>query len=556
MEGIDNKFDVILKRNTYIPCRNKKIYRPIIDYQPQVGIRIYEGTNKYAKDNTLLGEFILNITPKKIEDSKIEVSFEIDEHLILHVSAVQLAEGKSKEVSINKKNQILTNEELELEKKRIESSKMINMNENEKIKYSKITEQQKEFFSSKNVKKKSEKEINDFIELIENYIAEFKIKENNIHFMITLFRLYNLLILQKKTTFDLLEEKINKYLFQISEIDIFYALNFISKYDLEKTFQEDLMILISTFFSTKGITYLSDDFIENKTISFELFQLSLKIFDNLFAQNSELKDHQQILEIIKDNEQNLKYIKINDISLKIKEIYDKNNNDEKYLNQIIELYQTLVNLIKDKNEIAYINNFDILYKLGDNNNYLLNIIEIMKSFNAFIQYIDEGNDSTIKKREFTRKLNELNKYCEESKNVNQEYFKNDFNDQTCNKIIDEVTQKYNEDKEKYKLTNFVHFIIENYPPITMPKSINEFKKKPSIKILAASYSKRLTTKFKALKNKEKLREKINVFVSEMFSNNVELIPESENENDNGEDTDNEDDVNAVTSGRTNYTNQK
>ena len=203
MEGKDKKFDVILKRNTYIPCRNKKIYKPITDYQKQVGIRIYEGTNKYAKDNTLLGEFILNITPKKIEDSKIEVSFEIDEHLILHVSAVQLAEGKSKEVSINKKNQILTNEELELEKKRIESSKMINMNENEKIKYSKIIEQQKEFFSSKNVKKKSEKEINDFIELIENYIAEFKIKENNIHFMITLFRLYNLLILQKKTTFDL-----------------------------------------------------------------------------------------------------------------------------------------------------------------------------------------------------------------------------------------------------------------------------------------------------------------------------------------------------------------
>ena len=75
------------------------------------------------------------------------------------------------------------------------------MNENEKIKYSKIIEQQKEFFSSenvKNVKPKSEKEINDFIELIENYISEFKIKENNIHFMITLFHLYNLLILQKK----------------------------------------------------------------------------------------------------------------------------------------------------------------------------------------------------------------------------------------------------------------------------------------------------------------------------------------------------------------------
>ena len=55
------------------------------DYQSQVGIRIYEGTNKYAKDNTLLGEFIMNITPKKADESNIEVSFEIDEHLILHV---------------------------------------------------------------------------------------------------------------------------------------------------------------------------------------------------------------------------------------------------------------------------------------------------------------------------------------------------------------------------------------------------------------------------------------------------------------------------------------
>ena len=251
----------------------------------------------------------------------------------------------------------------------------------------------------------------------------------------------------------------------------------------------------------------------------------------------------------------MKYIKINNISLKIKEIYDKHSNNEKYLNQIIELYQTLVNLINEKSEIAYINDFEILYKLGDNNNYLLHILEIMKSFNVFIQYIDNGNEfnRSIKKTEFTRKLNELNKYCEESKNVNQEYFKNDFNDETCNNIIEKVTQKYNEDKEKNNLTNFVHFIIENYPPITMPKSIDEFKKKPSIKILAASYSKRITSKFKALKNKEKLREKINLFVSEMFSDNVELIAESENEIQNGEDTDDE---NGGPSLRTNYTNQK
>lgn len=205
MEGKDKNFDVILKRNTYIPCRNKKIYNPIEDYQKAVGIKIYEGTNKFAKDNTLLGEFILEIVPKKKNDSKIEVSFLIDEHLILHVSAKQISEGKSKAVSIKKKNHLLTTEELEMEIKKVKEAIRVDMNENEKTKYSKIIDKQKDFFSQKKVTKYSEKDLYDYIQLIEDYISEFKIKENNIHFMIILFRLYNILVLEKKSTFDLLE---------------------------------------------------------------------------------------------------------------------------------------------------------------------------------------------------------------------------------------------------------------------------------------------------------------------------------------------------------------
>ena len=104
MEGKEENFDVILKRNTYIPCSNKKIYKPLYDNQSLVEIKIYEGTNKFAKDNTLLGNFFLDITPKKANESKIEVSFEIEEHLILHVTAKQISEGNSKKFSIKKKN--------------------------------------------------------------------------------------------------------------------------------------------------------------------------------------------------------------------------------------------------------------------------------------------------------------------------------------------------------------------------------------------------------------------------------------------------------------------
>ena len=119
MEGKKDILNVILKRNSYIPCRNKKIYNPRKDYQSSVKIIIYEGNNKYAKHNTLLGEFTLDIIPKKTYESRIEISLAIDEHLILHVSAEQLYEGKSKEVSIKKKNQLLNKEELELEKNKI-----------------------------------------------------------------------------------------------------------------------------------------------------------------------------------------------------------------------------------------------------------------------------------------------------------------------------------------------------------------------------------------------------------------------------------------------------
>ena len=201
MEGKDHKTDVILKRNTYIPCKNKKIYKPLNDFQSCVEINIYEGENKFSKDNTLLGSFKFDITPKKSIDSEIEISFVIDEQLFLHVSAEQISEGKSKKVCIKRKNQLLTNEEVEIEKKKIEKSKIAIMNENEKKIYSQITSKKNEFFSSENIKNILEGELDEFIELIEDYINEFHIKDYNIHFINILFRLYNHLISKKKNRF-------------------------------------------------------------------------------------------------------------------------------------------------------------------------------------------------------------------------------------------------------------------------------------------------------------------------------------------------------------------
>jgi len=558
MEGKDDKTDVILKRNSYISKEEKKIYYPLNDYQSSVEIKIYEGENKYSKDNTLLGSFLLDITPKKSIESKIEISFVIDEQLFLHVSAEQISEGKSKKVCIKRKNQLLTNEEVEIEKKKIENSKIaIDMNENEKIKYFQITSKKKEFFSSENIKpSKIEGELDEFIKLIEDYINEFHIKDYNIHFINILFRLYNYLIskekidsnkLEEKIDSNKLEEKIDSYFEKISEIDIFYILNFISNYKLEKSFQEKITIKISSFFSKKGISYLIDDFKEKKNISFELFQLSLKLIDNLLAQNNELKKDKKILDLIQENNQYLKYIKINDMSVKIKDIYDKNQDDKKYLNHIIELYQTITNLISNKDEVEYIKDFDTLYKLGNDNDYLLNILEIMNTLYEFIRniYTANNDEKFMKYKKFEENLKILQKYYEESKNVDQGYFKKDFDNETYKNIEETITKKYND--EKNQLTNFVYYIIDNYPPISMPKSIVEFKKRPSIKILLASYQTPFTKKYSFLINKEKLRKKIYFFLSEMFNNNIELKPLDEV--DEGENTDSEGECETI---MTNY----
>ncbi len=421
------------------------------------------------------------------------------------------------------------------------------MNENEKKIYSQITSKKNEFFSSENIKNILEGELNEFIELIEDYINEFHIKDYNIHFINILFRLYNYLISKKKIDFIELEEKIDYCFEKISEIDIFYILNFILNYKLEKSFQEKTTIKISSFFSKKVISYLIDDFKEKKNISFELFQISLKLIDNLFAQNNELKEDPKILDLIQENNQYLKYIKINDMSVKIKDIYDKHQDDKKYLNHIIELYQTITNLISNKDEVEYIKDFDTLYKLGNDNDYLLNILEIMNTLYEFIKNINTANNDEkfMKYKEFKQKLNELQKFFEESKNVDQGYFKKDFDNETYRNIELTITLKYNE--EKNQPTNFVHYIIDNYPPISMSKSIFEFKKRPSIKILLASYQTPFTKKYSFLINKEKLRKKIHSFLSEMFNNNIELKPLVEV--DEGENTDSEGECETI---MTNY----
>merc|ERR1712066_339201 len=91
----------IINRNTTIPTKKSQVYSTAADGQTQVEIKIYQGERDMAKDNKMLGNFILSgIPPMPRGQPQIEVTFDIDANGIVNVSAKDKGTGKEQNVVI------------------------------------------------------------------------------------------------------------------------------------------------------------------------------------------------------------------------------------------------------------------------------------------------------------------------------------------------------------------------------------------------------------------------------------------------------------------------
>ena len=98
MGGINTK---IIDRNTTIPVKKSQIFSTAVDNQPSVEVHVLQGERDFAKDNKTLGVFHLDgIMPARRGVPQIEVTFDIDAHGIVHVSAKDLGTGKEQSISI------------------------------------------------------------------------------------------------------------------------------------------------------------------------------------------------------------------------------------------------------------------------------------------------------------------------------------------------------------------------------------------------------------------------------------------------------------------------
>lgn len=101
IETLGGVMTVMIPKNTTIPTQKSKIFTTATDNQTAVTIRVFQGERPMAEDNKLLGQFdLVGIPPAPRGVPQIEVTFDIDENGIVHVSAKDLATNKEQKIKI------------------------------------------------------------------------------------------------------------------------------------------------------------------------------------------------------------------------------------------------------------------------------------------------------------------------------------------------------------------------------------------------------------------------------------------------------------------------
>lgn len=91
----------MIERNTTIPKKYSQVFSTYSDNQPAVDINVLQGEREFARDNKQLGTFRLDgIAPAPRGIPQIEVTFDIDQNGIVHVSAKDLGTGKEQNITI------------------------------------------------------------------------------------------------------------------------------------------------------------------------------------------------------------------------------------------------------------------------------------------------------------------------------------------------------------------------------------------------------------------------------------------------------------------------
>jgi molecular chaperone DnaK len=100
IETMGGLMNVLISRNTTIPCRAGEMFTNAADGQKSMKVRVLQGERELAADNWELGSFEVPFQPGKRGQARVGVEFRIDADGILSVLARDTATGEDTEVTI------------------------------------------------------------------------------------------------------------------------------------------------------------------------------------------------------------------------------------------------------------------------------------------------------------------------------------------------------------------------------------------------------------------------------------------------------------------------
>ena len=100
IETFGGLMNVLIPRNTTIPCKAGEMFTNAADNQSAVRVRILQGEREMARDNWELGDFNVSFSPAPKGQARMGVQFKIDENGILEVLARDVATGADTVVRI------------------------------------------------------------------------------------------------------------------------------------------------------------------------------------------------------------------------------------------------------------------------------------------------------------------------------------------------------------------------------------------------------------------------------------------------------------------------
>ena len=491
IQSDDMMMSKVIKKGSKLPCKKMEVFRPAYDYAKTLLFQVYEGENKYVKDNYPLGSFRLKDLPeRKKEDVHLEVTFELDEDSILTVTAVD-RDNKNKSNSIvikNDKGGLSRNEienaikkqkqEEETIGKDLEPAMIIEKNYKNEInklfnKVNTLTDQEEQYSCLQLLQKC----IENFIDTFNKENDNFTYKQKMHYYLTYLFNAYSCLLNFKSLISDEEKEdiitKVNNYLEIYKEKGTSFGSSLIKIFeDNEDDIFCNFCIQILGYYSQRGTEYYSNN---DKKNSKHYLEEALSIIEKYSIKervkyNFELSDRfnsiydncNELLNILKA-ESIEKYCKSFSKDILIKE-NEFNTEEEKI--DILDRFKDGLSFLKDPKKRAdkllkaiYLANIvKIEYKMFNSNNYdtLLKMIEDCVQLKV---QVPEGCEA--------QNLDWFNEICDikteiEEKQKNAKKNPKDA-EQQIKKGLKDILDKLNEKYKQGRITFFFYILTEHKP---------------------------------------------------------------------------------------------